>query len=193
MGRGSDCELTPDHPVPAQGSGCDHVRVTSDLPPDGPHGSAAAENTRRIGTAEREHAMNSLDTHLSAGRLDPDEYAERAARASVARTAGELTPLFSDLPEPGPLPVSSAPTRPSAPGSPPAVVPAGHRALGGRAGTTAVAIMPFVALALFFLVGHWDYAWLFFLLIPATAIIVYGADHDHDHDHARDRHRKRDR
>ena len=50
--------------------------------------------------------------------------------------------------------------------------------LGGTAGTVAVSISPFVALVLFFLSGAlfgWTYAWLWFLLVPLTAIIVYGA------------------
>jgi MFS family permease len=49
--------------------------------------------------------------------------------------------------------------------------------LGGRAGITAVALSPFVALALYILVGSqggWGWGWLFFLLVPVTAIIVYG-------------------
>lgn len=49
--------------------------------------------------------------------------------------------------------------------------------LGGRIGTTLVALSPFVALALFILLGvqgGWAWSWLFFLLVPVTAIIVYG-------------------
>ncbi|MEN8601925.1 hypothetical protein [Microbacterium rhizosphaerae] len=52
-----------------------------------------------------------------------------------------------------------------------------RRPLGGRIGTTLVALSPFVAVALFFLVGMqnaWAWSWIFFLLIPVTAIIVYG-------------------
>lgn len=49
--------------------------------------------------------------------------------------------------------------------------------LGGRVGLTIVALSPFVALLLFILVGMqggWVWGWLFFLLVPITAIIVYG-------------------
>lgn len=52
-----------------------------------------------------------------------------------------------------------------------------RRALGGRIGTTIVALSPFIAVALFFLVGiqnAWAWSWIFFLLIPVSAIIVYG-------------------
>ncbi len=54
----------------------------------------------RIGTAEREAAYAALNTHLDAGRLDVEEYAERFAKASVARTRDDLDVLFLDLPQP---------------------------------------------------------------------------------------------
>jgi hypothetical protein len=57
----------------------------------------------RIGTAEREAAYDALNTHLDAGRLDVEEYAERFAHASVARNRDELDVLFIDLPEPHPF------------------------------------------------------------------------------------------
>ncbi len=54
---------------------------------------------------------------------------------------------------------------------------------GGRA----VAVTPFVALALFFITGHW---W-FFLLIPAVPALIYGGGHGDDD--RRERRRIRDR
>ncbi len=65
----------------------------------------------RIGNDERAAAMNALDEHMSAGRLDPDEYGERVARVSVARTREDLQPLFADLPAPHPFPVSPPPRK----------------------------------------------------------------------------------
>lgn len=47
--------------------------------------------------------MAELGEHLSAGRLDPHEYADRAATAYSARTADELEVLFVDLPRAGAL------------------------------------------------------------------------------------------
>ncbi|MDT4961125.1 MAG: hypothetical protein QOF87_772, partial [Pseudonocardiales bacterium] len=44
----------------------------------------------RIGHAERESATRALDEHLSAGRLDPDEYADRVVQVSVARYFRDL-------------------------------------------------------------------------------------------------------
>ncbi len=54
----------------------------------------------RIGTIEREAAYKALNAHLEAGRLDPDEYGDRYAKASLARTRNELDVLFVDLPQP---------------------------------------------------------------------------------------------
>ena len=56
----------------------------------------------RIGYAERSAAQEALDEHLTAGRLDPDEYADRYAAAEIARTQSELDVLFTDLPAPHP-------------------------------------------------------------------------------------------
>lgn len=50
---------------------------------------------------------------------------------------------------------------------------------GSAAGRIAVAISPFVALVLFFLVGSaggWRFSWLFFLLIPVVAVVVRELD-----------------
>ncbi len=56
----------------------------------------------RIGDTEREEALRAFGEHFSAGRLDVDEYGERTAKVTTARTWGELTALFADLPEPHP-------------------------------------------------------------------------------------------
>lgn len=54
----------------------------------------------RIGTAERERAAQDLGEHFAAGRLDEVEFDQRVASAYQARTAGDLAPLFVDLPGP---------------------------------------------------------------------------------------------
>lgn len=56
----------------------------------------------RISDAEREDALGKLGEHMSAGRLDIDEYGERSAKVATAKTRGELLGLFGDLPEPKP-------------------------------------------------------------------------------------------
>ncbi len=67
----------------------------------------------RVGNSERESAVAELGEHLSAGRIDAHEYADRAATAYSARTSDELDGLFEDLPRPGALQESSPHPAPS--------------------------------------------------------------------------------
>ena len=131
----------------------------------------------RIGTAERNAAMKALDAHLEAGRLGVEEYGDRSAKAAGATTADELEELFTDLPEPHP--VLAGPPAPVAAAAP-AVRDEGTVAPrpGGFLDTAApriMAVMPFVALALFFTIGGW---W-WFLLIPAAGAVLYGGRRGH--------------
>lgn len=57
---------------------------------------------QRIGDAERDQATSLLTDHLVAGRLSQSEFDDRMSVALNARTADELTPLFTDLPGPRP-------------------------------------------------------------------------------------------
>ena len=52
----------------------------------------------RIGDAEREEMLNALQEHLAAGRLDVDEYEQRAERVVAARYAEDLQEVLTDLP-----------------------------------------------------------------------------------------------
>ena len=74
----------------------------------------------RIGDAERDQAVSALGEHFAAGRLNRDEYDERAELALQARFRDDLARLFADLPG------QSAPAeRPARSGSPlPALMPA---------------------------------------------------------------------
>jgi Domain of unknown function (DUF1707) len=76
----------------------------------------------RVGTDERDVAIRCLDEHLTAGRLDADEYGSRVAAASLARTRGDIDQLFVDLPSPYPFQpqVAVDPKQPSA-SQPPAL------------------------------------------------------------------------
>lgn len=52
----------------------------------------------RVGDAERSDALDRLGTLFADGYLDVGEFEERTAQAAVARTRGELSMLFDDLP-----------------------------------------------------------------------------------------------
>jgi len=146
---------------------------------EGTTSSEGSSGRLRIGNAERNAAMKALDAHLEAGRLGVEEYGERSAVAAGATTASALKALFDDLPEPHPALPGSAPA-PVAAAAAPAVRPDGAVAERPRgfldaAAPRIMAVMPFVALALFFTVGGW---W-WFLLIPAAGALLFGGRRGH--------------
>ncbi|WP_165444723.1 DUF1707 domain-containing protein [[Pseudopropionibacterium] massiliense] len=62
----------------------------------------AGDENLRIGDAERDEAITLLREHMSAGRITAEEFDERMSSALTAKTKGELTALFNDLPGRGP-------------------------------------------------------------------------------------------
>ncbi|WP_188672629.1 DUF1707 SHOCT-like domain-containing protein [Subtercola lobariae] len=148
----------------------------------------------RLTNSERDEAVAQLNANLREGRLDEAEFVKRSAAVRSAVTRGDLAPLFNDLPvqqphastPPPQQPYAAPPTSPSEFGAagygPPSIHSPGDSGsgrrgpLGGAVGTVAVSISPFVALILFLItgaLGGWTYSWLWFLLVPITAIIVY--------------------
>ncbi|EKT76343.1 hypothetical protein WSS_A43191 [Rhodococcus opacus M213] len=129
----------------------------------------------RIGTAEREQALNLLSEHFAAGRLTVPEFDERSLAVTNATTRGELDRVFTDLP----------------------ATTVGAPAKAESAGTDndqnwrriVMSVIPLVALVLFFVVPV-DNSWLFFLMIPAAGAILFGTRDDR---RGRDRRRDRDR
>jgi hypothetical protein len=120
----------------------------------------------RIGSAERDSAVAALRTHLEAGRLTPEEYEERSVSASRARTWGEITPLFADLPDPRPGPVAATLARTAPAGS------GAFPALSEGARERIMAVTPLAALVLFFVTR----SWIWFLAIPIAGALLYGSE-----------------
>lgn len=52
----------------------------------------------RVGDTERDDAVERLQEHAAAGRLSADEFSDRMGKALEARTRGDLSRLFIDLP-----------------------------------------------------------------------------------------------
>jgi hypothetical protein len=72
----------------------------------------AAGHELRVSDAEREAATAELREHYASGRLDSDELDQRLSAALAARTRGDLSALFTDLPSggqaaSGPVPAGS--------------------------------------------------------------------------------------
>ena len=76
-----------------------------------------------VGAHERELAMEALDAHRRAGRLEREEHASRCAAASRAASRSQLDALFRDLPEPHPAYPSGAPAAPAPPPTGPPAAP----------------------------------------------------------------------
>jgi Domain of unknown function (DUF1707) len=123
----------------------------------------------RLSDAEREAAVDALQRNAADGRLSGAELAERSDEARRAVTRGDLAALFVDLPlqsAPAPAPVDEWDTPFPPDGS--------DRPRSWAALLTALS--PFVAVALFFITGTilgFAYAWLWFLLVPVTAIVLF--------------------
>ncbi|MBC2643493.1 MULTISPECIES: DUF1707 domain-containing protein [unclassified Rhodococcus (in: high G+C Gram-positive bacteria)] len=126
----------------------------------------------RIGTAEREQALNLLSEHFAAGRLTVVEFDERSLAVTNATTRGELERVFTDLP---------ATTADS-----PATVESAGPESDQNWRRIVMSVIPLVALVLFFVVPV-DNSWLFFLMIPAAGAILFGTRDDRHRDRRRDR------
>ncbi|MEV7553021.1 DUF1707 domain-containing protein [Amycolatopsis sp. NPDC089917] len=119
----------------------------------------------RISDQDRESALTALGEHMSVGRIDIDEFGERSARITAAKTRGELSEVFIDLPEPHPVfdvpkKVVSEPEKPASPfaGSSPA-----QRVMG--------ALLPLLFIAtIVFIIGTGASWWLIAIPIGISAV-----------------------
>ncbi|WP_062982765.1 DUF1707 SHOCT-like domain-containing protein [Nocardia anaemiae] len=128
----------------------------------------------RIGTAEREQAMQRLSDHFAAGRLSVAEFDERSAVVAAALTRGDLDKVFIDLPEPESTPVAAAPAKPDS-------------GFLDEWPERVMAVIPILAVILFFVTG----SWLWFLAIPLSGALLFGGRHEHHRRRPRDRRRRR--
>ncbi|MDD7942806.1 DUF1707 domain-containing protein [Actinomycetospora lutea] len=137
-----------------------------------------------VGAHERELAMEALDVHRRAGRLERGEHADRCSAASRATSRAELEALFTDLPEPHPdypAPQAPAPRRPAvgmpaAPELPELVAPTGAT-IARHAGLISL-LTPAVA-ALLFAVSGGRFPWIF-ILVPIVIAGVAVISHRHE-------------
>jgi len=65
----------------------------------------------RVSDAERTEVADRLAAHFGEGRLNQAEFDERVAQTVNAKTRGDLSGLFDDLPEPGPAGTPGIPVR----------------------------------------------------------------------------------
>jgi hypothetical protein len=60
-----------------------------------------SDQNLRVSDAERQAVTDRLAQHFADGRLDQAEFDDRVGRAMSAKTRGDLSGLFTDLPEAG--------------------------------------------------------------------------------------------
>lgn len=148
------------------------MAVVSDTPSQDP------SQALRVGDTEREEALKALGEHLSAGRLDIDEYGDRSARVTAARTRGELAELFTDLPHPHPsLGAASAPPAgagPVVPAEPTGAAVARPSPAGQVARNAAGAVLSLSWIAAIVVIVFVHSAWPVFF-VPIALSAVFGS------------------
>ncbi|MDQ7803826.1 DUF1707 domain-containing protein [Amycolatopsis sp. A133] len=152
----------------------------------------------RISDQNRESALSALGEHMTAGRIDINEYGERSARITAAKTRGELGEIFADLPAPhpryddAPQPVAAA-----EPAAAPVPRPSGTPENGSPPQRFLAALFPLTLIAAIALIATGTLAWpIIFLPIGVgvfgKAMWGHGWNHDQHH-HRRHEHHLRDR
>lgn len=137
---------------------------------------------QRIGDAERDQAAERLRENLALGRLDQTEFDERLETALQARYAGDLTPLFVDLPDTesgqlAPTPSAATPTREQ------------HQGLLSPRARAAIEAMSWVVwpimIGLITLAGWGNFWWLIF--VPIGLSTAWRAYRQHDENEGQDK------
>ncbi len=134
----------------------------------------------RVSDAERNEVAELLGQHYADGRLDQAEFDDRVNRTMAAKTRGDLTGLFDDLPEPGPA--GAGPAGPG--GQNGSAVSYRGRGRGGIA-------RPLLLLVLLFICAN--FAWhaftsLFFIqpliwaFVIVAVVLLVNRSHHHRHD-----------
>jgi hypothetical protein len=138
----------------------------------------------RIGDTEREEALKALGEHMSAGRLELDEYGDRTALVTTSKTRRDLLTLFADLPEPHPRfgeVARQAPIVGEVVQRPVGGLPVSHRVMNALVPLTGL-----LCVLMFFTIVKTPFI---FLLVPVVAILAGAITGDDQR--KRDRRRRR--
>ncbi|MCQ4621807.1 DUF1707 domain-containing protein [Corynebacterium sp. CCUG 65737] len=121
----------------------------------------------RVGDTERSTALDRLGEHFANGYLTPAEFEERSGQAAAARTRGEISALFTDLPE-----VSEGPA--PAPAHRDSDAELENMIARKRKLDSALAVLWAATMTMFFLgmfVFSWDYFWV---VLPVAGVLTAG-------------------
>jgi hypothetical protein len=141
-----------------------------------------ADQDIRVSDAERNAVAEQLGAHYADGRLDQAEFDERIARTMAAKTRGDLTGLFDDLPDLGP---AGAPGTAGTGGYGDQALPYARRRRGGI-------FRPLILLAIVIVLASvsWHamnalsfFAIPWFPILVIIAIVLFAGRHRHHHHH----------
>jgi hypothetical protein len=149
--------------------------------------SEAPSPQLRISDQDRESALAALGDHLTVGRIDIDEFGERSAKVTAAKTRGELSEVFLDLPEPHPVfdKPQAVVSEPEKPASTWAGISPMQRVMG--------ALLPILFIATIALIVTTDLTWWFILVpigISAVGEGIWGKGWDNSHKKLAKHHRR---
>lgn len=127
----------------------------------------------RVGDADRTDALDRLGSQFADGYLDMHEFEARTARAAVAKTRGELSALFADLPD-----ETRSPYAPEAPALPavPADSELAEKLTAKRKMDTAQVITGVLGAAAFFTLQFGfdlDNAWMVWPVMGLVMVMWY--------------------
>jgi hypothetical protein len=111
-------------------------------------------SSMRVSDADRESAMTALGEHMSTGRLSLDEYGDRSALVSTAKTRHDLLVPFEDLPEPWPK-ISGVDQVAATPVVPTPVAVARRRGMSGWVLAPLVPVVWVAAIVVGLATGYW--------------------------------------
>jgi hypothetical protein len=121
----------------------------------------------RVSDAERDAVVAELSEHFQAGRLNAEEFDQRAGQALAARTRSDLTGLMTDLPG-----GAQALTRPTASAAGVDSRPSSGRFLSRR--TVSVLVVIAAVATVGSLLGHVSAYHIPWALIPVTLLVLRG-------------------
>ena len=132
----------------------------------------------RVSDADRNAVAEQLGRHYAEGRLDQPEFDERITRTMAAKTRGDLTGLFDDLPDTD-APAGAGPAGPGKPVRP-------YRARRGGGLVRLVILVAIVAL-IASAVGHalmsFYVPWFWIAVVATVVLVSRNSRHHHDHQH----------
>ena len=134
----------------------------------------ADDENLRIGDAERDEAIVLLREHMSAGRITAEEFDERMSAALIAKTRGELTALFNDLP-------GRTPGDPYAAHTPAPVQPVNRQRLAKQSRYKSLAVVVAVLAILAMILRLWGIPLLMLGLMGFLLFYVFNPSGGSDH------------